>query len=356
MTAEPGERIHIVTGADEWFACGLLVTVASALLSLPPKRPATVHILDGGLAPETISMLEKLAGRIHQGSRIVFHPVSEEKFAGFKAGIRNSRMYYARLDIGSLVSADKAIYLDADVVVLGGLAGLWELDMGGKMILAAADRKIRCLREDCPWPIPDTDAPYFNTGVMLMDLRGWREADAESQAMRLAGEAGEKCQWYDQTVINYLLRDRIGMLPEEWNWQREGIPDDRKIFAVHFTTGKKPWLHRGPDARFRIWRAYYEFAAGSSLPLFLNRPALPGLFFGLLESLLRQWPVLRRAYVRLLGFRLRTARDEEKKRRLAGTISYFTTGPGGLAGDSESARGDAVVAKVRHRLRNRRQP
>ena len=352
MTAEAGDMIHVVTGADEGFSSGLLVTVASALVTLAPERPTTVHILDGGLASETIGRLKKMTGGSHRGSQIIFHPVREEKFAGFKAGIRNSRMYYARLAIGSLVSADKAIYLDADVVVLGGLAGLWELDMGGKMILAALDRKIRYLREDCPWPIPDTDTPYFNTGVMLMDLRGWREADAESQAMRLAGEAGEKCRWYDQTVINYMLRDRIGKLPEEWNWQREAVPDGRKIFAIHFTTGKKPWLYRGPDARFRIWRAYYEFAAGSTLPLFINRMALPGLFFGLLESLLRKSPALRRSYVRLLGTRLRTARDAEKKRRVAGTIGYFTAGPGGPAGDSDSGGGNAVVADVRKRLRN----
>ena len=351
MTAESGDMIHVVTGADEGFASGLLVTVASALVSLPTERPATIHILDGGLAPDTIGRLKELAVMTHGKSRIVFHPVREEKFAGFKAGIRNSRMYYARLAIGSLVSTDRAIYLDADVVVLGELAGLWELDTGEKMVLAAVDRKIRCLREDCPWPIPDTESPYFNTGVMLLDLRCWREAGAESQAMRLAGEAGEKCRWYDQTVINYMLRDRIGKLPEEWNWQREAIPDDRRIFAIHFTTGKKPWLYRGPDARFRIWRTYYEFAAGSTLPLFLNRTALPGLFFGVMESLLRKSPSLCGAYVRLLGIRLRRARDTEKKRRIAGTIAYFTTGPGSPAGDSESGSGNAVVADVRHRLR-----
>ena len=336
------------------FAAGLLVTVASALLSLPPERPATVHILDGGLTPATIRRLEKLAGRIHQRSRLTYHTVKEEKFAGFKAGLRNSRMYYARLGIGSLVAADRAIYLDSDVVVLGELAGLWDLDMGGKMILAVGDRKIPQLRMDCPWPNPDPEVPYFNTGVMLVDLRSWREEDAGTRAMKLAGEVGEKCQWYDQTVINYMLAGRIGKLPEEWNWQREILPADRDTFAIHFTTGKKPWLYRGPDARFRIWRAYYEFAAGSSLPLFLNHEALPGVFFGLFETLLRRWPALRRAYVRLLEILVWTIRDARKKRSIAGTIAYYTTGPGGPAGDSGSARDDAVVAKVRWRLGSRR--
>jgi hypothetical protein len=222
------------------------------------------------------------------------------------------------------------------------------------MILAAADRKIRHLRDDCPWPLsdPDGEAPYFNTGVMLVDLRRWREE--ESQAMKLAGEAGEKCQWYDQTVINYLLRERIGTLPEEWNWQIESLPVDRDISAIHFTTGKKPWLYLGPDVRFRIWRAYYALAAGSSLPLFLRRDALPGLFHGLVETLLRKSPGLRDAYVRLLGIFRQSTRDAAKERKIAGTIAYFTTGPGGPAGDSGSARDNALVAKLRRRLGNSR--
>jgi lipopolysaccharide biosynthesis glycosyltransferase len=356
MIPDPGKAIHIVTAADERFAHGLTVTVASALVSIPPERPTTVHILDGGLTPRTIGRLEKMAERIHKGSRLAFYPVKEEKFAGFKAGIQNSRMYYARLGIGSLVPADRAIYLDADVVVLGGLPQLWELDMQEKMILAAEDRKILRLREDCPWPLPDPagDAPYFNTGVMLMDLRKWRQAGAESRAMKLAGDAGEKCQWYDQTIINYMLQDRIGKFPAAWNWQFEALPEDGAVQAIHFTTGKKPWLYRGPDARFRIWRAYYEFVEGFSLPIFLQRDARPGLLHGSIETLLRKMPALRAVYVRMLEAMLRSKKDGEKARQIAGTIAYFTTGPGGRPGDSALARDRAVVLRVREHLRARR--
>ena len=337
--------IHIVTGADEGFAPGLLVAVASALFSLPPGRPATVHVLDGGLSKKSSARLRAAAERIHPGCRIRFCPVDVTRFAGFRSGIGNSRMYYARLVIGNLVSADKVIYLDADVVVTGCLEDLWNIGMGENLVLAAEDRKIRFLRDDCPWPLPDEESPYFNTGVMAIDLREWRKENVGARAMALAAEAGDKCQWYDQTVLNYLLRGRIGLLPGFWNWQREEIPADAPVGAIHFTTGKKPWLYFGPDARFRIWRAFYSLAG--SRWIFLRRKAIPGLCFGGFETLLRRLPLLRSCHVFLLRILFRTARDPGRKRALLGSIFHYTTGPGGPRGDREIGRVLPVIAKIR---------
>jgi len=353
MMPDPEERIHLVTGGDENFASGLLVTVASALLAIPSGRAVTVHILDGGLAAATAARLEALAGRIHPGCQLERHAVSTEKFAGFRPGIGNSRMYYARLGIGSFVSAGRALYLDADVVVIGPLDRLWDLDLGDKMILAVKDRKIAHLRDDCPWPLTEAagQLPYFNTGVLLIDLDRWREEGTEARAMELAGEAGMACRWYDQTVLNFLLRERIGPLPEKWNWQRESLPDDGPACVVHFTTGKKPWLHFGPDARFRIWRAFYQFAASSTWPLLLHRGAAAGLGFGLLENLLRKVPALRAAYVRLLKRMMKNSASAEKRAQIAGTIAYFTAGPGGPMGGKEVRRRHPALDAVRSRLR-----
>ena len=337
--------IHIVTGADEGFAPGLLAAVSSALFSLPPSRPVTVHVLDGGLSKKSSARLRAAADRIHPGCRIQFCPVDVTRFAGFRSGIGNSRMYYARLVIGELVCADKVIYLDADVVVTGCLEDLWNWEMGGNLVLAAEDRKLRLLRDDCPWPLPDEESPYFNTGVMAIDLREWRKENVGARAIALAAEAGDKCQWYDQTVLNYLLRGRIGLLPDFWNWQREEIPADAPVGAIHFTTGKKPWLYFGPDARFRIWRAFYSLA-GSPL-IFLRRKAIPGLCFGVFETLLRRLPLLRSGHVFLLQMLCRTARDPERKRALLGSIFHYTTGPGGPGRDREIGRDLPVIAKVR---------
>jgi len=337
--------IHIVTGADEGFAPGLLVLVTSALFSLPPSRPVTVHVLDGGLSKKSSVRLCAAAKRIHPDCQIRFCPVNETRFAGFRAGIGNSRMYYARLVIGELVSADKVIYLDADVVITGCLEDLWNMEMGGNLVLAAKDRKIRLLRDDCPWPLPDEESPYFNTGVMAIDLRQWLKENVGARAMALAAEAGDQCQWHDQTVLNYLLRGRIGLLPDFWNWQREEIPAHAPVGAIHFTTGKKPWLFLGPDARFRIWRAFYSLAG--SRRIFLRRNAIPGLCFGVFETLLRRLPLLRSCYVFLLRMLFRAARGPERKRALLGSIFYYTSGPGGPEGDPEIGRDLPVIAKIR---------
>jgi lipopolysaccharide biosynthesis glycosyltransferase len=344
--------IHIVSGADERFVPGLVVALGSALFSLPADRPVTIHVLDGGLSQISVGRIQSLAARTHPGCAVFFCPVDEALFAGLRPGIGNSRMYYARLGMGELIQADKAVYLDADVVVTGNLEELWNIGMGENVLLAAHDRKIRFLREDCPWPLPhqEGEAPYFNTGVMVVNLRRWREEAVGPRAMALAAEAGDRCQWYDQTVINHLLRGQIGRLSDSWNWQREEIPEEPPIGAIHFTTGKKPWLFWGPGLRFRIWRSFYFLAGGSPRDYFRRR-ALSGLGYGILETLLRRQSFLRGWYVSLLGVLSRMERDPERRRALQGSISYYTSGPGGPKGDAEMARGHPIIEEVRKEKR-----
>lgn len=344
--------IHLVVAADAKFFPGLAVTVASALATLPMGRTLNVHVLDGGLSPAMADALRRLAARIHPAAAVEFHPVDEARFDGFHSGIANSRMYYARLLVGSLIAADRALYLDVDVVVLDGLDDLWDREMGGNILLAAADRKIARLCDDCPWPLSDAEAggPYFNTGVLLMDLARWREERIGERAMQLAGEAGGKCRWHDQTALNYLLRGRIGGLPDEWNWQREDLPEDPAIRAIHFTTGKKPWRYPGPDARFRVWRAFYRFACGPTRSLFLRRQSLPGLLHAAIETAVRCLPTLRAAYLLLLQARLLLTPQSEKKQAVAGTIAYFTTGPGGPKNNAEITRSHPTLLKITRRL------
>lgn len=355
MTAGSGDALQIVTGADEGFAPGVIVTVASALAWLPPGRQAVVHVLDGGLAARTRRTIESVTQRMHPGTRTVFHPVEIQKFAGFNPGLGNSRMYYARLHIGSFVSAERAIYLDADMVVLSDLTSLWEADMAGNTALAVPDLKIPVLRSDCPWPLSDAEGaePYFNSGMLLMDLKSWRRQNAEARAFELAAESGERCRLHDQTVINYVLRGRIGTLPAQWNWQSEKLPGDGGVHVIHFTTRKKPWLHRGPGVRFRIWRAFYEFATGPSWPLFLRKNALSGLSFSIMESLLVRIDPLRDGYVGFQRYLLQKTADPQKRRHFSGTIAYFTTGPGGGRSPAIKAGEDAFVATTRANLRNR---
>lgn len=331
--------IHLATGADERFAPGLLVSVCSALTGLPRSTRAVIHVLDGGLSQSTRASLENACGRL--GGEVVFHRIDTGTFATFQAGAHGSRMYYARLHLASVVPADRLVYFDSDMVVLGDLSQLLARDMQNLIALACPDRKVHTLSDDCPWPLDERErsAPYFNSGFLVLDLAAWRSADIGGTALSLAAKTRDGYRWHDQSVLNYALRGRVGMLPASWNWQQEMVPDDLAVseLVLHFTTPKKPWTFFGAGLRHRLWREFYSAFGGSPTALFLRRREVAGLGSGLAENALRRSPLLRSLYLRAL------AND-------TGTISYYTSGPGGSIGTSELAASHPLVAEVRRRI------
>jgi lipopolysaccharide biosynthesis glycosyltransferase len=123
----------------------------------------------------------------------------------------------------------------------------------------------RCRRYlGSPWPVPNfrelglsPQAAYFNAGVMLVDLGGWRREDLSARLLACLDKHREHVRWWDQYALNVVLAGRWGPLDLRWNqgshafiypsWQES--PLDRETYVrlredpyiVHFTTRFKPW-------------------------------------------------------------------------------------------------------------------
>src|SRR5579885_288398 len=70
---------------------------------------------------------------------------------------------------------ERVLYLDADIVVTGSIASLWNTDLGealfGAVDIPGSDRGV------CHLGLRPEDG-YFNSGVLLFNLKQWRETDA----------------------------------------------------------------------------------------------------------------------------------------------------------------------------------
>jgi lipopolysaccharide biosynthesis glycosyltransferase len=170
------------------------------------------------------------------------------------------------------------IYLDSDMIVLADLARLWDCELSGHWCLAVQDCAAPYLDAgqalgniaDCGHhlgarqPVANfrelglrADAAYFNSGVMLLDLSAWRNADLPRQLIACLEQYRRHARWWDQYALNVVLAERWGQLDMRWNqgsqifkypsWRKS--PFDRATFErlrddpyiVHFTTQFKPW-------------------------------------------------------------------------------------------------------------------
>ncbi|WP_155992560.1 glycosyltransferase family 8 protein [Acidocella facilis] len=165
---------------------------------------------------------------------------------------------YARLAAPALWLSDydKLLYLDSDIRVSGDLSPLFALEMGEALAAMVEDcgRYLGAAggRED--WDEYRTrtglrlDAPYFNSGVILMNAARWRAEALWAQAASFIAARGAQLRFMDQDALN-VLGGRILELSPRWNFCThymglglEGVVVPR---VRHYLNVLKPW--RDPE-------------------------------------------------------------------------------------------------------------
>src|SRR5690554_1742031 len=107
--------------------------------------------------------------------------------------------------------------------------------------------------------------PYFNAGVMLIDMAQYRQMDFSAELARLPAE--ELAQfYYDQDMINFCFRGRILELEPRWNLQNaEPAHEVFNPAVVHYSANPKPWFAWSRVAFKRTYRHlmtnsyYYQY-------------------------------------------------------------------------------------------------
>jgi lipopolysaccharide biosynthesis glycosyltransferase len=280
-TAPSDKDPIVVLAADENFAMPLAATVRSALDNLSAGRRLRLFVLDGGLNDATKERLQQSwPGERCQLSWVDVDPtkVSDLPITGDK---HLNHVCYYRILMPWLVPSDirQAIYLDSDMIVCSDLGRLWDAGLNGFTCRAVQDCAVpfidprvalanyhRCWRHlGSSDPVAnyrelglDPRAPYFNSGLLFVNLPAWRSADLTSRLLACLEQNRPYVRWSDQYALNVVLTKCWGELDLRWNqgsnifsypsWSQS--PFDRQTFEqlrddpyiVHFTTRYKPWL------------------------------------------------------------------------------------------------------------------
>jgi len=259
--------------ADEAFFPGLAAAVCSIVDAVGRESAVRLHIMDGGLSDASWQGLEELVRRRHECAELRRVQCDLGAFRGAAAlGREGSEfgskglMPYARLLFPEVLDAsvETLIYVDCDVLFRlspGPLAGI----IRAPCVAAAVAEANRVLADDCPWLAElglDGRAPYFNTGVMVIDLAAWREAGVLERARALI-ETGKPLAFWDQTILNALLAGRIQALGEEWNVTYGQLPQEAshdlgQRYNIHLSDSVKPWQALVPDPRHDLFHSYAE--------------------------------------------------------------------------------------------------
>ncbi len=169
----------------------------------------------------------------------------------------SSAMYYRLLAVEILPETlKKVIYLDPDLLIINPLHPLWEMPMEEYAFLAASHTEDHEVIDNLNRVRLNTDTPYYNTGVLVMDLEKARNL-IQKQDIYAYIEKNENIMFLpDQDIFNALYGNVTKAIPDEiWNYDArkypqyyvssKGLFDEKWIIQntaiLHFCGKHKPW-------------------------------------------------------------------------------------------------------------------
>jgi len=249
--------MHIVFCLDNYYIPYCATTIASIIDNNQAER-ITFHLFVDEITDANRVMMQEWFVK-QDGKDILFYDLSEDDFKDFPVGNAyiNLTTYFRLVIQDKLPDIDKVIYLDCDTIVNGSLKELWNTEMGDYAVAGVRDRVNDSIRlyNRLRYPIHDG---YINAGVLLINLKKWRELHVFDRAKEIAKAMPKALKNHDQDIINILFHDSKQILPFRYNlleyylYVEEWLYLDRKYYPeiidacnnpaiIHFCMPQKPW-------------------------------------------------------------------------------------------------------------------
>ncbi len=187
-----------------------------------PKEEYIFHILTDYISENIQEKFATLASELNAlfPTQIITHIVNGDDFIG-QPPWRNSYLAYYRIKMGKVLSTDieEALYLDGDTLVNCDIRELFAVDLKNTICAVAANVCPMVYNLDARFD--DTKFPfkhgryYFNSGVMLMNLKEWRAQDIESKTFQFLHKYITRAP--DQDALNAVIYQNLTQLPYKWN-------------------------------------------------------------------------------------------------------------------------------------------
>ncbi|MBP1933017.1 glycosyltransferase family 8 protein [Ammoniphilus resinae] len=245
-------RINIVTAADDRYAGYLAVMLFSLLENKSSSMPVTIYIIDSQISLENKTLLNNIIKKFN--CEIIYLTLDSTIYENFKTLRHITKETYFRISIPELLdkSIEKTIYLDSDLIVKEDITLLWNHHVDHYFLGAVKDAYLRKSRNSY-LSIPK-DSDYFNAGVLVLNLKRWREFNITKKIIDFIKNNSEKIVFPSQDPMNAVLHDAWLPLNEKWNYQPylHKTSPLVKPSIIHYCGSDKPWNSNHPLRHYYI--------------------------------------------------------------------------------------------------------
>jgi lipopolysaccharide biosynthesis glycosyltransferase len=270
----PTSTVHVALSGDNRVAMNAAVVLFGIAKHLRPGVALRVHFLHLRLGPKEQQQLSNVFNRLTSNrpdSNLTFHSITAQDVASLPDVRHLPVEAYLRLFLPQVLpDVRRIIYVDTDLIVNADLCELWELQLNNCLVAAVTDYY-------CPSPADKShlafwegarslpsDLEYFNSGVLLIDLDGWRSETIGERCLHFCRDYNSQLNNADQDALNAVIQTRRLTLSYKWNImegdrnrleyldsaaKREvtALLDSRWTAAgiYHFVGRHKPWGRTG---------------------------------------------------------------------------------------------------------------
>lgn len=219
------------------------------------REKCHVFVLTDGMSDEARAKFSKLVDTY--GQRIDVLTIDRQRVEHLTSNERFPVSMYYRFFLPEMLKEEsRVLYLDCDIIVRKSLRPLFDTPLDGKALAAV-------VAESCDDIFfvnhLQLTEPYFNSGVLYMNLDYWRKHDVAARLIRWIADNPELCHLPDQDALNKVLEGRVAYLGYTYNYQEwwtrpslvpymhfskwEEIRHVGKDPAiVHYCEAEKPWF------------------------------------------------------------------------------------------------------------------
>lgn len=217
---------HIAFICDDNYVMPTIVTLKSLINSIPDDKIETYifHICSCSLTSANIAILKGLGSeRVKVEVKIIDSQVLYSKLKNVNQKTHVSPAALIKFELANIFAdVDKLLYLDSDLIIKGDISKLFSLSIDD-YLLAAVQEFWKVQQSYYDYKNQEVQVPfYFNSGVMLLNLKMFRGLDIPAQLWKTKfaqfnNAADSKHMLMDQDTFNEVCASKCYKLPIKYN-------------------------------------------------------------------------------------------------------------------------------------------
>ena len=210
--------LNVLYQSDDNYAPQTGVSITSLFENNRDIDDLNVYILNDGISSDNLDRFARLAKEY--GRSVICVDASDIKKKLISLGVEPYKgsyttyfklLAFAHLPVGN---ADRILQIDGDTIINGSLAELISLDLDSAAFSATYD----CIQNGYKRLIGlKPEDPYFNCGVLLINLRYWLENRCEEKIINHLRTVRSRYFTVDQDILNVLFRSNVKPLNIKYN-------------------------------------------------------------------------------------------------------------------------------------------